>query len=137
MQITPYLNFDGQCREAFERYQQILGGTIEAMTTHGETPAAEFVLPEHQNSIMHARLVTATGQVLMASDAPPGRYSKPQGMYVSLHVDDPAEADRIFNALAEGGTVQMPIQETFWAARFGMLADRFGILWMINCDKAD
>ena len=72
----------------------------------------------------------------MASDAPPDHYRKPQGFSVSLNLSDPAEAERIFQALAENGTVQMPLQQTFWAARFGMLIDQFGIPWMINCDQA-
>jgi PhnB protein len=83
---------------------------------------------------MHARM-TIKGQVIMASDAPPGRYSKPGGFSVNISVTDPKEADRIFNALSEGGTVHMPIGETFWALRFAMFADRFGIPWMVNCEK--
>jgi len=74
--------------------------------------------------------------VLMGSDAPPEHYQKPQGLYVSFTVADPAEAERVFNALAENGTVQLAIQKTFWSARFGMLVDRFGIPWMVNCSQA-
>ena len=73
--------------------------------------------------------------VLMGADPPPGHYSKPQGISVTIQVEAPADAERIFHALAEGGTVQMPIQQTFWAARFGMLVDRYGIPWMINCEQ--
>jgi PhnB protein len=87
-----------------------------------------------RGKIMHARLVVGDA-VLMASDAPAGRYEKMQGVSVSLNTGDPAEADRVFNALASSGTVTMPIQETFWARRFGMLTDRFGTSWMINCEK--
>ena len=72
----------------------------------------------------------------MASDAPPGHYEKPQGFSVALQIKDPVEGERIFNALAENGKVQMPFQETFWATRFGMCVDRFGIPWMVNCEKA-
>jgi len=72
----------------------------------------------------------------MGSDAPPGRYEEPKGFSVSVQIKDPAEAERIFQALAENGKVQMPIQQTFWAARFGMLMDQFGIPWMINCEQA-
>jgi len=71
----------------------------------------------------------------MGSDAPPDRYSQPKGFCVSIGIDKPAEAERIFKALAEKGTVQMELQQTFWAARFGMLVDRFGIPWMINCQQ--
>ena len=134
MQLNPYLNFNGQCKAAFEFYAECLGGKIAAMFTHGETPAAEHMPPETHHLIMHARL-EADGVVLMGSDAPPERYEKPAGIYVSLQVDDPAGAERIFHALVEGGEVQMPIQETFWAVRFGMLTDQFGTPWMVNCEK--
>lgn len=134
MQINPYLLFEGQqCKEAFELYAKILGAKIVAMMTHGETPMAEHVGPDWQNAIIHARLAL-DGQTLMGSDCPPDRYHAPAGMSVSLIVDTPEEAERIFAAFAEGGTVDMEIQETFWAQRFGMLTDRFGIPWMVNCE---
>jgi PhnB protein len=135
MQLTPYLNFNGQCEAAFKFYEQCLGGKIVALFTHRNTPAAEHVPAEWQDRIMHARLVVGDA-VLMGSDSPPAYFEEPKGMYVSLQIDHPAEAERIFHALAEGGTVRMPIEETFWAARFGMLVDRFGTPWMINCEKA-
>lgn len=135
MQLNPYLYFTGQCQEAFKFYEKLLGGRIEVMMTHEGTPAASQIPTEWQKKILHARM-SVGDQVLMASDAPPGRQAKPQGFSVSLSVDDPAEADRIYDALAEGATaITMPIQETFWARRFGMLTDRFGIPWMINCEK--
>ncbi|MFZ1049614.1 MAG: VOC family protein, partial [Candidatus Sulfotelmatobacter sp.] len=87
-----------------------------------------------QKKILHARLLLGD-RALMASDAPPGRYEKPQGFSVSLEIETPKESERVFHALSEKGTVVMPIQETFWAVRFGMLTDRFGIPWMINCSK--
>jgi len=132
MHINPYLSFDGQCEAAFTFYQKVLGGKIDAMITHEGTPAAEHVPPEWQKKIMHARL-TVNGNVLMGSDAPPPHRAEPKGFHVAINLDNPLEADRMFKALAESGTVQMEIQETFWAARFGMLVDRFGIPWMINC----
>ncbi len=135
MQINPYLFFTGQCEEAFKFYEKLLGGKIEAMLTHEGTPAENGVPPEWRRKILHARM-TIGGHVLMASDAPPGRQQKPQGFSVSISVDDPTEAERIYKELAEGAVaVTMPIQETFWAKRFGMLTDRFGIPWMINCEK--
>jgi PhnB protein len=133
MQLTPYLTFNGQCEEAFRFYEQCLGGRIEAMMPHEGTPAAEHVPAEWRNKILHARLVVGDA-VLMASDAPPDRYEKPKGMSVSLGLTDAAQAERIFQALSEGGMVQMPLQQTFWAARFGMVVDRFGTPWMINCE---
>jgi len=113
----------------------VLGGKIEAMMTFGSSPMAEQTSPEWRNKIMHARM-TVGDQVLMASDAPPDRHEAMKGIMVTLGIDDPKEAERIFRALADKGTVQMPTQETFWAARFGMLTDQFGTPWMINCEQA-
>jgi PhnB protein len=135
MQMNAYLTFDGECEAAFKFYEQRLRGKIAMKMTHGESPMGEQTPPAWRNKIMHARLV-AGDAVLMGSDAPPGRYEKPKGVWVSLGVDKPAEAERIFHALAENGTVAMPLQKTFWAERFGMLVDRFGIPWMINCEGA-
>ncbi len=133
MQVTPYLNFDGQCKDAFKFYERVLGGKIEMMQAHGDSPIKDEVPPDWHDRILHAHLVAEDGE-LMASDVPPGSYVKPQGLYVSLNVEDPARAKRIFNELAEGGTVQMPFEKTFWAAGgFGMAVDRFGTPWMVNC----
>jgi len=136
MQMNPYLTFKGQCEAAFKFYEKVLGGKIVAMMPHEGTPAADHVPAEWRNKIMHARLVLADDKVLMGSDAPPGMHEEMKGFSVTLGIDKPAEAERIFHALAEDGTVRMPIQETFWATRFGMLTDRFGTPWMINCEKA-
>jgi PhnB protein len=133
--LNPYLIFNGQCEAAFRFYEQCLGAKIVAMMTHAGTPAEAQVPAEWRNQILHARLAVGDA-VLMGSDAPPDRYEIPKGFSVSLQVKDPAEAERLFQALAENGTVQMPIQKTFWAARFGMLVDKFGIPWMINCEQA-
>jgi len=133
MRLNPYLLFNGQCEAAFKFYAECLGGTIDAMMTHAGTPAEQHVPPEWRDKILHARM-SIGDQVLMASDAPPGRYQKPQGFSVSLQIKDPKEAERIFRALEKDGTVQMPFQQTFWAVRFGMLTDRFGTPWMINCE---
>jgi PhnB protein len=135
MEFNPYLLFDGQCEEAFKFYEQTLGGKIEAMLTHEGTPAACNVPPEWAKKILHARM-TIGETVLMASDAPPGHYQKPQGFSVNISVNKPEEAERLYQALAENGSVQMPLQQTFWATRFAMLSDRFGIPWMINCEQA-
>jgi PhnB protein len=136
MQINPYLSFNGKCAEAFTFYAQVLGGENVMMMTYGESPMAAQTAPEDKDRIMHARL-KAGDMVLMGADAPPQFYQPAQGMVVSVSVDAPAEADRIFKALSESGTVKMPIQETFWAQRFGMLIDRFGTPWMVNCEKPD
>jgi PhnB protein len=105
------------------------------MLRHGESPMAEQVPPEWRDRIMHARLVVGD-KVLMGSDAPPDHYEQPRGFSVSIGIDDPGEAERIFQAMAEKGTVRMPLQKTFWALRFGMLVDQFGIPWMVNCEGA-
>lgn len=134
MRLNPYLSFDGNCAEAFAFYEKSLRGNIAFTMRWGESPMADQAPPDFRDKIMHMRMAVA-GFTLMGSDAPPGRYTRPAGMMVSVSVDDPAEADRMFAALAEGGQVSMPIQETFWAQRFGMLTDRFGIPWMVNCEK--
>ena len=135
MQLNPYLVFNGQCETAFKFYEQSLGGKIEAMIPHAGTPAEQHVSAEWRDKIMHARL-NVNGEVLMGSDAPPEHYKAPQGFSVSVQFKDVKEAERVFNALADGGKVNMPLQQTFWAARFGMLVDRFGVPWMINCEQA-
>jgi PhnB protein len=134
MQLNPYLFFNGQCEAAFKFYAELLGGKIIAMMTHAGTPAENQVPPEWREKIIHARMVIGD-QLLMGSDAPPGHFQQPQGFSVSLIVDAPEDAERIFPALAENGTVRMPLQKTFWAIRFGMLVDRFGIPWMVNCEE--
>jgi len=134
MQLNPYLFFNGQCEAAFKFYAEILGGKIVAMMTHAGTPAENQVPPEWREKIIHARMVIGE-QLLMGSDAPPGHFHQPQGFSVSLVVDRPEDAERIFHPLAENGTVKMPLQKTFWAIRFGMLVDRFGIPWMVNCEE--
>ena len=133
MQINPYLFYDGHCEAAFQFYEKCLGGKIAYKITYGESPMAEKTPADHRGKIMHARLVVGD-QVLMGSDACQN-FEKPQGFTVSLGIKTPDEADRVFKALSEKGNVTMPIQETFWAQRFGMLVDQFGIPWMINCEK--
>lgn len=134
MQLNPYLTFDGRCEDAFRFYERVLGGKIAFMMRWGEGPMAEQSDPATRNQIMHARLVIGD-QILMGSDGG-GQCQQPMaGFSVTINVDDPADADRIYNALSEGGETRMPIQETFWARRFGMLTDRFGTPWMINCEK--
>ena len=135
MQIHPYLTFNGNCAEAFKFYERVLGGKIQSMMTHGDSPIAGQVPPDWHDRILHVHLV-AGDAVLLGSDAPPEHYAKPQGVQVSLQVTDRAKAERIFKALSEKGTVTMPFDKTFWAEGFGMLVDRFGIPWMVNCAPA-
>lgn len=135
MRVNPYLVFNGRCQEAFTFYAECLGGKIEAMLPHAGTPAEGHVPAEWREKIMHARLSVGE-DVIMGSDAPPGHFEQPKGFSVTIQLADPAEADRIFQRLSEGATVTMPIQQTFWASRFGMLVDRFGTPWMVNCQAA-
>ena len=134
MKMNPYLSFNDQCEAAFNFYAKVLGGKVEAMMPYEGSPIAQQVPPERLSKIMHARLRMGD-ETLMGSDSPPDRYEQMQGFSVTLGIDDPREAERVFHALSENGTVQMPIQKTFWAERFGMLVDRFGTPWMINCEK--
>ena len=135
MKFSPHLSFSGQCEKAFKFYAQCLGAKIQMMMTYGESPVAGEVPSDWRAKILHASLALGD-QTLSGADAPPDRYHKPQGISVTIDIESPAEADRIFKTLAEEGAVQMPIQETFWAQRFGMLVDQFGIPWMINCGKS-
>jgi PhnB protein len=134
MQINSYLMFKGDCDAAFKFYEKCLGGKIAFKITNGESPMAKETPPERLNQILHVRMVVGDN-VLMGSDSPPDRYDEPNGFFVSIGIESPTEAERVFAALSEKGNVLMPIQETFWAVRFGMLKDQFGIPWMINCEK--
>lgn len=135
MQLNPYLSFNGDCAEAFKFYADTFGGNIEGIMRYSDMPDGGEMPPGSENHVMHARM-SIGDTVLMGADVPPGmQNATPQGFCVSIHVNEPAEADRIFNTLAESGSVQMPIQETFWAARFGMMTDKYGTPWMINCEK--
>jgi PhnB protein len=133
MPLNPYLWFNGQCETAFKLYEKVLGGKIESKITHGESPEADKVSADWRNKIMHATLRVGDN-VLMGSDIPPQYYKKPQAFSVSFSLKDPAKAESIFKALSEKGVVEMPLQKTFWAQKFGMFTDQFGIPWMINCE---
>jgi len=135
VQINHYLHCNGQCEAAFKFYEKVLGAKIDGMFTFGDSPMAKEVPSDWQKKVMHARM-TVNGNVLMGADASSERYQRPQGFSVSIGVKEPEEAERVFKELAQNGTVQMPIQKTFWSARFGMLADQFGIPWMVNCEQA-
>lgn len=136
MRLNPYLMFDGKCEEAFDFYARNFGGNVAMKMRYGEAPTVDEVLtPEQRNRIMHARL-EFDGQVLMGSDATPEHPYEPiHGCMLSLNVASVAEATRLFNTLADGGTVMMPLDKTFWAERFGMCTDRYGVPWMINCER--
>lgn len=133
MELSPYLLFNGACEEALKFYQETLDAKIERLVKHAGTPAEEHVPAEWRDKVMHARF-TIDGHVAMASDAPPGRQKEAGGYSLSLSLDDAAKGEELFNKLSTGGSVIMPFGPTFWARGFGMLTDRFGIPWMINCE---
>ena len=131
-QLDTYLNFDGNCAEAMRFYEKALGGKLEALMTHAESPMAAQASPGNANRIMHSRLVV-DGAVLMAADMMAGQPSGGmKGFALSLVYPTAAEAQRVFEALAEGGRVTMPLQKVFWAEAFGELVDRFGTPWMVG-----
>jgi len=134
MEVAPYLLFLGNCKEAFEFYEKALGGKLDMMT-FSQAPDTSQIPAAMLNQVIHARLASGNS-VIMGSDCPPDRYTKPQGFSVSVSTADPAETERVFNALVQGGQVQMPLAQTFWSAKFGALQDKFGISWMVNCTQA-
>ena len=135
MKLNPCLSFNGQCEAAFKFYLACLGGKVQTMMTWGDSPMAEHVPAEWHDRIIHSTLVFGESE-LMGSDAPPDRYEQPKGFFVTIQIEDPKEAETIFNKLAENGAVQMPMQKTFWSPGFGMLVDQFGTPWMINSGPA-
>jgi PhnB protein len=136
MQMYPYLSFKGQCEVAFRFYEQCLGARIDAIFRYAGSPMADQVPPDWQDKVMHGTL-TIGDQVLMGGDVAPKGYEEPRGFSLSIQIASPTEAERIFHELAEEGTVRVPLEQTFWAARFGMVVDRFGIPWLINCEAPE
>ena len=134
MPLYPNLTFDGQCEAAFKFYEECLHGSTVFMLTYEDTPMDLQTPSDWRKKISHATFAHADF-TFYGSDARPGQYRKPQGFALQFNLSDPVEAGRIFKTLAENGTVQMPLQETFWALRFGVLVDQFGIPWLINCGQ--
>jgi PhnB protein len=134
MQLNTYVMFAGTCDAAFKLYEELLGGKTTMRMIYADSPMVEQTAPEWRDKVMHATM-SVGDTVLMGMDAAPAHYQEPKGFYVSLGVAEEADADHIFQAMAVDGKVHMPIQKTFWSPRFGMLVDRFGIPWMINCTK--
>lgn len=130
MQITPYLFLDGRCEEAIEFYMKALGATVEMMMRFKESPDQSMCAPGSENKVMHASFKIGDTPV-MASDGRNTGHPDFKGFALSLNAKDEADADRLFNALADGGQVQMPMAKTFFSPRFGMVADKFGVGWMI------
>ena len=131
MRITTHLAFDGQCREAFERYRDIFGGEIRTMLSYGESPMAAEVDPRFRDRIVHATLHWADGE-LAGSDVQPSDFEQPRGFFVLVTFDETSKAERAFSMLAVGGEVRLEFQSTFWSSGFGVVVDRFGVPWEIT-----
>jgi PhnB protein len=136
MQMSAYLSFNGECEAAFKFYEECLDGKLGQIFRYAGSPMADQVPAGWQHKVMHAS-VTIGEHVLMGGDVAPDRYEKPKGFSLSLQIQSTAQAERIFHLLAKDGTVMVPLEKTFWAARFGMVVDRFGIPWLINCEESD
>ena len=132
--INPYLNFDGSCEEAFNFYKSVFGGEFTEMNRYNEMPDTSEFSAADANRIMHITLPIGGDTVLMGSDNPPGMGGEAKGssIQISIQTTDDAETDRLYNGLSAGGQITMPLEQTFWGARFGMWIDKFGIRWMIN-----
>jgi PhnB protein len=133
MQLNAYLSFKGDCEEAFRFYEQCFDGKLGEIHRYGGSPMANDVPANWGNKVMHTSL-TIGEDVLMGGDVAPARYEQPQGFSLSIAMKDHAKAEQIFQALARGGKVLMPLEKTFWSPLFGALVDRFGIPWLINCE---
>ncbi len=131
--FLPYLFFSGDAREAFTRYHEIIGGELQLMT-NGDAPEADRMPGASDDSVMHAAVVMPGGGVLLGTDDPTGDGGPKTGIGVSVSVADEADAKRVFDALAEGGTVFMPLEQTFFSPLFGSLVDRWGVNWMVGVD---
>ena len=131
--LNAYLSFKGDCEAAFRAYAQCFGGTVGELFRYGGSPMEDQVPPDWANKVMHGS-VTICGQVLMGADTVPAQYEAPRGISLALHIKGAAEAERIFDELAVDGTNVVPMEKTFWAERFGVVVDRFGITWSINCE---
>lgn len=134
MQVNTYLHFDGTCEAAFKFYEQKLGGRIVVMMTHEDSPAAEHTPAEWRGKILHGRIAIGD-TIVMGSDSPHGREEEMKGFSLTLGIETPAEAERVYRALAEEGSIRMAMEETFFAHRFGMVVDKFGTPWMVICEK--
>jgi PhnB protein len=134
MKLHTYLNYGGNCEEAFRFYEKNLGGKINAMMRYADQPDPKNVPPGTEKFVLYANMTIGETE-LMGSDVPPDRFQPMRSVYLSLGVESSEEAERIFKLLSEGGEVFMPMEETFFAFRFCMLRDKFGTSWMILHQK--
>jgi PhnB protein len=132
MKLQTYVNFPGSCAEAFRYYERHLGGRVTMMMTHGQAPAQTQTNPEWKDAVLHARIEIGDGE-LLAADIPNAEPMR--SAYLTLRVDSDGEAERIYAALSDGGRALMPMAETFFASRFAQVRDRFGLNWMILCER--
>jgi PhnB protein len=135
MKLVTYVNYGGNCRQAFEFYEAELGGRITMLTTHGEQPQASGVPADWRNAVLHARLELGGTEVLGA-DVPPDRFQPMRSAYLTLMLDSSEQAERVYAVLSEGGEIFMKMEETFFAHRFAMLRDRYGTSWMLLHERA-
>lgn len=136
MNLGTYVSFKGDCRAAFKFYVDALGAKPGLIFRYGDSPMVDALPPDWDNMVMHGS-VTINGHLLEGADVPPERYEEPKGFSLSLFPKSVDEAVRLFEQLADGGRILYPIEKTFWSERFGMVVDRFGIPWMINCEILD
>jgi PhnB protein len=134
MKLNPFLNYGGNCERALRYYEQHLGGEITMLMRRAEQPDQPMKWPGWESSIQYAEMKIAD-TVLMASDVSPERFQPMRSVYLSLTVESAVEAERIWAALSDGGQITMPLEETFFATRFGELRDKFGTLWLIMALK--
>lgn len=130
MKLQIYLNYGGNCEQAFRFYEQHLGGKITMITRHGQQPNPENVPVSWKNAVLHARIEIGQS-VLMGADIPPDRFQPMRSAYLTLIVDSDEEAERLYALLSDGGEIFMKMEETFFASRFAMLRDKFGTSWML------
>ncbi|HEX6545780.1 MAG TPA: VOC family protein [Bryobacteraceae bacterium] len=130
MKLHTYLNYGGNCKAAFDFYEKHLGGKITARKMYGDQPGADKLSPEQKNLVLYSNMHIGETE-LMGSDVPPEQFQPMRSAHLSLTVDTTEEAERIYKLLADGGQIFMPMEETFFAFRFGMLRDQFGTSWMI------
>ena len=133
MKVQPYLFFDGKCDEALEFYKRALGAKVNALMRFGEAPDQSTIKPESKNKVMHSAFQVGETEILASDGHCLGKPSF-QGFALTIHAPNDAEAKRIFNAISDGGQVQVPLDKTFFASSFGMAADKFGIGWMVIVD---
>ena len=136
MNLSPHLSFNGTCEEAFHFYAKALNGTVVTLLSYGESPMSESVPHDWKGKIVHATLQLQDG-VISGADAAPGEYQTPQGFQILFQPETEKESRRVFNELAIGGEIVVPLQETFWSPCYGALVDRFSVPWEISCESDD